>query len=390
MSNVLIIGNGFDIYHGLPTRYSDFLFLAVHWKEFKEKCDASLAIGDRNEQISVHLDEHGRLCEKSLDDFVNHNFIFDEEHIQFLNDHITQNAWIKYFLSSNFTGRGWVDFETKIKDVLYTIDSFFNELPHCVGKIASVALDSHITSTYSSFQELLAQKYKTEYLGMIHKSDVEESKLKEQRLYLIGKLKEELDVLIKCLQYYLWDFVNPIKCEKYSKQIRELGNVYLLNFNYTDTYKKNYGNLRKAHHPIHGDCLNGGMVLGIPDDCFEDKLEYIYFVKYFQRIQKRAGSFYKEWIQAPDPETRILEDTPIHAYIMGHSLAETDKGVLQDFFCNDWVETITIYFHNQRAYEDMVINLVRMFGKDFVIDQTGRKRIKFEKLQDPVAGSGRV
>lgn len=75
---------------------------------------------------------------------------------------------------------------------------------------------------------------------------------------------------------------------------------------------------------------------------------------------------------------------------MGHSLAETDKGVLQDFFCNDWVETITIYFHNQRAYEDMVINLVRMFGKDFVIDQTGRKRIMFEKLQDPVAGSGRV
>ena len=37
MSNILIIGNGFDIYHGLPTRYNDFLFLAENWNSFIEK-----------------------------------------------------------------------------------------------------------------------------------------------------------------------------------------------------------------------------------------------------------------------------------------------------------------------------------------------------------------
>lgn len=36
MSNILIIGNGFDIYHGLPTRYTDFLFLARNWDYFLE------------------------------------------------------------------------------------------------------------------------------------------------------------------------------------------------------------------------------------------------------------------------------------------------------------------------------------------------------------------
>ena len=34
MNEILIIGNGFDIYHGLPTRYSDFIFLAEHWEDF--------------------------------------------------------------------------------------------------------------------------------------------------------------------------------------------------------------------------------------------------------------------------------------------------------------------------------------------------------------------
>ncbi|MCI9663917.1 MAG: hypothetical protein HFI46_08585 [Lachnospiraceae bacterium] len=28
------IGNGFDLYHKLPTRYTDFLFLAKNWEVF--------------------------------------------------------------------------------------------------------------------------------------------------------------------------------------------------------------------------------------------------------------------------------------------------------------------------------------------------------------------
>ena len=38
-NKILIIGNGFDLYHKLPTGYKDFLFFAKHWKEFKEEYD---------------------------------------------------------------------------------------------------------------------------------------------------------------------------------------------------------------------------------------------------------------------------------------------------------------------------------------------------------------
>lgn len=41
------------------------------------------------------------------------------------------------------------------------------------------------------------------------------------------------------------------------------------------------------------------------------------------------------------------------------------------------------------AYEQQVINLVSMFGKDFVIDQTANDRIVFVKLKEPVKGSAR-
>ena len=62
-------------------------------------------------------------------------------------------------------------------------------------------------------------------------------------------------------------------------------------------------------------------------------------------------------------------------------MAETDKGILKDIFLNTNIDTIVIFYHSQSAYESMVINLIRMFGKDFVISNTGSGRIKFQKLE---------
>ena len=75
---------------------------------------------------------------------------------------------------------------------------------------------------------------------------------------------------------------------------------------------------------------------------------------------------------------------------MGHSLNKVDKGVLKDFFLERNVETIKIFYHNQDGYEAQVINLVEMFGRDFVIDQTGKGRIVFEKLKPQIKGNPKM
>lgn len=122
------------------------------------------------------------------------------------------------------------------------------------------------------------------------------------------------------------------------------------------------------------------MVLGVRDDAFEN-WDYIYFQKFFQRIQKRTGAFYKAWI----PQIhRSVEDAPIKVFIMGHSLGMTDKEILKEFFYGKYVSEITIYYHNQYAYEQLVISLVNMFRKEFVIEQTGSNRIKFIQLDSPI------
>lgn len=122
------------------------------------------------------------------------------------------------------------------------------------------------------------------------------------------------------------------------------------------------------------------ILLGASDNAFNN-LDYIYFQKYFQRIQKKTGAFYKSWIPK---EFTSLEDTPINVYIMGHSLGMTDKEIMKDFFLERNVSEIVIFYHSQNAYEQLVISLIDMFGKDFVIEQTGIERVKFVELRSAV------
>ena len=99
------------------------------------------------------------------------------------------------------------------------------------------------------------------------------------------------------------------------------------------------------HHPIHGEAKEENLVLGIPDESFSDTLDYVYFQKYFQRIQKKTGNFYKEWPVRSEHST--LEDMPAQVFIMGHSLSKVDRGVLKDFFYEQNVEQIKIFYHSK-------------------------------------------
>ena len=50
---------------------------------------------------------------------------------------------------------------------------------------------------------------------------------------------------------------------------------------------------------------------------------------------------------------------------------------------------ISLFPHNQKAYEDLVIALITLYGKEFVIEETGNGRIEFVELKGAVEGSGK-
>lgn len=382
--NILVIGNGFDLYHRLPTRYTDFLFFVKNFSLFlnEYKGDDSKNIAEKSSAaFEISLTDLGKLTEQSITDFLKYKEYFNPVDIEYLSDQFRNNAWIEYFLQTNYEKEGWIDFENEIEKVLKSIEEYYNSiLPNFVDKVPNTILDSSISTIIRIFGKKAKEPFKNRNTELLRKRDIFPKKLRQEKLALISSMKEELDSLIKCLYIFFKDFISKIKNGIYSPDIESIGDVHLLNFNYTNSYSAIYGSdIIKECHSVHGDLLNNNLVLGVSDDAF-DNLDYIYFQKYFQRIQKKTGVLYKKWL---DDNFGISGDIPINVYIMGHSLSKTDKGILHDLFKNRNVLKIFIYYHSQTAYEGQVLNLIDMFGKDYVIEQTSIERMEFIELMPP-------
>lgn len=89
---------------------------------------------------------------------------------------------------------------------------------------------------------------------------------------------------------------------------------------------------------------------------------------------------YKNWL---DYYVAKGEKIPKQVYIFGHSLGLADFGVLKEFFVNEKIHQTRIFYHNNLAYENLVINLVKALEKEFVVEGIGNGRIAFEELSEP-------
>lgn len=119
--NILVIGNGFDIAHGLPTEYKDFLRFTDVFLQIKER---GRTLG---QQVPVNEDEKERQMVNYLVDLFNKSGT--DKKVQKIVDEIeeliTDNKWLEYFKSINID-QGWIDFEREISQVIQAFDGARN------------------------------------------------------------------------------------------------------------------------------------------------------------------------------------------------------------------------------------------------------------------------
>ena len=58
----------------------------------------------------------------------------------------------------------------------------------------------------------------------------------------------------------------------------------------------------------------------------------------------------------------------------------TDGDILREVIKSATTKRVIIYHHNQTAYENQVINLIEVLGKDVFLDYYENKKIEFKKL----------
>ncbi|MCR4888383.1 MAG: bacteriophage abortive infection AbiH family protein [Ruminococcus sp.] len=368
---ILIIGNGFDVANGLPTKYCEFLefcekasyiFEEASLVNSKEYYDEYLKEWMFDSNVKTFLRNIFILKRSSNEDILKldlnlniidkYNSLNDNSHyLQILEELykcIQGNVWYKYFQEkikgNSKLGKNWIDFESEIAKVLLSKD-----------------------------------KNQSLYSNMKYKLRVHDDEMP-------SILLEHLNRLTHALEIYLNIVLRTIK----PKMIKDLNNLkfdYVLSFNYTDTffrcYINNFFNYTSEYCYIHGKASDNSsvetcnLVLGIDDKEEIDDEQFLAFKKFYQRIIKQTDNKYSNWLD----EIKISPELKSELHIFGHSLDVTDKDILKDFIVNDNVYT-TIYYYrryeNDKAdFSSKIRNLIKIIGKEELIKRTSNGTIKF-------------
>lgn len=403
--NILVIGNGFDLAHGLPTKYTNFLEVVVSFRNL---------INNQAIMRNGYLECTAKPKYAFLDKFIFNETILCDE----FNKLVVNNIWIEYFLRNPlYQKENWIDFESEISEVIQSLDKDMHRLSG-VNSIEEEKFD--LSNKF--FNEKLNKKY-MEYTYAAHSINaMEDGNLQKENIFkkIRDDLLDDLNRLIRALEIYLCEYVGKIEIKVKSPDIEKLKVDKVLSFNYTDTFSKLYKvavDDTDSFDYIHGkaDINNkintNNMVLGIdeylPDDRKNKDIEFIAFKKFYQRIHKQTGCKYKEWADKirqdylnylqknetakSDTTQRISaikhEKCQVHnLYIFGHSLDITDGDILRDLILNDNLKT-TIFYHNKDVMGQQIVNLVKVIGQDELKKRTegNTKTIEFKRQQDIVA-----
>lgn len=227
-NNILVIGNGFDLYHGLATRYIDFV-------------DATSSKSD-----------------------------------------LMENPFIKTFQMMADANDGWIDCEETIYHIVKLFDNILNEKGAAnKGRFLTKGLSNENMEIIKIFERYFV-KTDTMLSGMQIAREFKNTFGEFDKKKFFDSIKSELDYTINALWRYLKFDLDSANRDMESMQIKSINPSYVINFNYTDTISKVYDIDENDIFYIHGDLKqeSKNMVFGLSDDS-EENLDFVYFKKYF-------------------------------------------------------------------------------------------------------------
>jgi hypothetical protein len=336
MNRLIIIGNGFDLAHGIKTSYKDFIteylstVLDVFFKE-DSYSDSLLEI--------THNIANGYFTKTPLtiqkEDVINY--------IQRLEKNSNFNFKINSILLKNsltkISKMNWVDLETEYFNVLLaTKDGYKGP---------------------GQFKEIQKVNDQLDFL----KSKLEEYLGQQQRYFSNISDKKPL---IECFTEAIYPHeIVTVALDK--KQLPE--NLYFLNFNYTNTFENYMIECEKIiptdFNYIHGNLFGGH---GKPIFGFGDELDkrYLEFEdEKNNQLFKHIKSF--EYLKTKNYSllTRFIESEHFQVHIYGHSCGLSDRTMLNQIFEHENCKSIKIFYHkideNHNDYTEKTYEMSRHF-----------------------------
>jgi len=381
MNRLIIIGNGFDLAHGMRTRFSDFI------------------VGLLKQEVT---NVNTKIL-SSRPDF---------QDSQFFDFRVANHA-----LHRKTDFRGELSKPTEWKELIGLIEHFLGKVAPKTDFISAIWGDieyqgwSDIEAVY--FHQLMAivKKRKKSILSEIDKNMIQNlnAEMELLRASLIKYLKLENDK-IKSLSIpdtksnFFWDTMREsanYRGAKYPQRFKTAhqtpSKVMLVNFNYTSTldiYSKSNNSYQQGmdRNPIithiHGHLNNpDDVIFGYGDETndyykeledldFHPALDYIKSFGYFNHDN------YNKLID-------FINQDMFQVYLIGHSCGLSDRIMLKTIFNHDKCEFIRLFYH-QRENDNNYKELTQSISRHFLNKEKQRERIIIQPSCEAISNLGLV
>ena len=341
--NILILGNGFDIAHGLPTRYTDFL------KFCRDNGDGDVV---------------------SEDESVKREF----------SELIKDNVWLSYFLRNTPNldeEKTWIDFEVEIRSAIVNICKKAFEANKKGVYVSGINEEIETIKKEEHFGKFVCFENRKLSYNVSEWYKALRDFTRAFEIYCCGKAISEAATanFILNKDMLLMNF-NEVKVE-----------TYVVSFNYTRTFEQLYDTKQPRDDKvdfnyvfIHGEASIGyahlskdeespelhGLVLGTHsfDRTAEDKnipIEFNVFQKHNQQHKYSTLADYQSLLK----KLRDCHE-PVYIFVIGHSLDKSDYAKLKHLFCENRTADITVYYHDEVSLEKYITNITEILGEEDV------------------------
>jgi hypothetical protein len=344
MNKLVIIGNGFDLAHGMKTRYSDFLLWEIN-EAFKQP-NIVRPSSFHIESPLFAIESNYRICQyPSLKPC---EFEDIAGFLQYLKDNKDGRLIVKVKYSYpfiehliQFANQNWVDIERE-----YYIKLLF--------------VDQLRSSKNSTWRKMLTELNNA-----------------------LNLIKLELERYLKDIKYngYLHEVMSCFISEIGISGLHLFENVLFLNFNYTSTIENYLQNINSKFievNYIHGklEVENNPLIFGYGDETDEryseiEKLNENDFLEYMKSFAYLQTANYRNLFE-------FLGRADFEVYVMGHSLGLSDRLLFNHIFEHEKFKKVQLYFYEYQNEKGEIVNdffqKTQELSRHFKLDAKHRMR----------------
>ena len=360
MNRVILIGNGFDLAHGLNTKYNDFI--DDYWER---KSELFLKLY-REGNLKFRTQGTDPLFDYAEIDIIITNLRYNPN-LQIIDEPERKGYERFHYLTMGIpaTQKRTFTFKNKFleqiidkKNINYWIDieeEYYLALNECLNDSS----DNNIRQLNNEF--LLIKKSLEEYLKTQSAIKVKKNEEIAKKIYWYSSKDNTVSVLGQ----------------------DNLDNFLYLNFNYTSIEKIYTYPANKIIH-IHGELDNpkNPIIFGYGDEIGE---------KYKLIEEKNNNDYLDNMKTIKYSETRnyremlnFINSDVFQVFIMGHSCGISDRTLLNTIFEHDNCHSIKIFYHKRNDGTDNFSDIIKNISRNFTKKSLLRERLIHKEDSEPL------